>query len=486
MFIGREDELNTLKKSLDRRSATFIAIKGRRRIGKSRLIEEFSNDFSKTLLFTGIPPTPGVTKQSQREEFIKQMTRQGLPNIQANDWSDLFWIVAKEAEKGSVLIALDEIAWMGSKDPVFLGKLKIAWDLYFSKNPNLVLVVASSISSWIDKNILNSTGFFGRIDLRLTLEELALKECSQFFGKREKTISAYEKLQILSITGGVPKYLEAINPKITVEENIRNLCFSKDGLLFNEFDSIFHDLFSRRGEAYKHIVEALVESQSLSQIEICKIIKRKNGRLISEYLKDLVEAGFLSADFTWDIKTGKVSKLRKYRLSDNYLRFYLKYIAPNKEKILKNGFKKRSLHGAIQWETIMGFQFENLVVHNSETVIDLLNIPIEDYTYDGPFFQTKTNERRGCQIDYLIQAKNTLYVCEIKFSKNPIEPKVIEEVEKKARALSIPKYFTYRPVLIHVGGVTDEVVYRDYFDKIIDWTELLSPESKKEGKGNVS
>lgn len=134
----------------------------------------------------------GVTKQSQKEEFIKQMTRQGLPNIQADDWSDLFWIVAKEAEKGSILIALDEIAWIGSKDPVFLGKLKIAWDLYFSKNSTLVLVVASSISSWINKNILNSTGFFGRIDLRLTLKELALKECTQFFVKREKTISATE------------------------------------------------------------------------------------------------------------------------------------------------------------------------------------------------------------------------------------------------------------------------------------------------------
>ncbi|NGX50734.1 MAG: hypothetical protein K1060chlam2_00584 [Chlamydiae bacterium] len=473
MFIGREEELEALEKSLERKISSFVAIRGRRRIGKSRLIEEFSKSFSKRLLFTGIPPTAGVTKQSQREEFVKQMGRQGLPKILSDDWSDIFWILAKEAEKGSILISLDEIAWMGSKDPLFLGKLKIAWDTHFSKNPNLVLIVASSISSWIDKNILNSTGFFGRIDLTLTLDELPLRDCFKFWGKREKAISTYEKLKLLSVTGGVPKYLEIIDPKLSAEENIRDLCFSKEGLLFNEFDRIFHDLFSRRSAAYKDIVEVLADKHSLSQKAICKGISRPNGRVISEYLKDLSEAGFLAADFTWEIKTGKVSKLRKYRLSDNYLRFYLKYILPNKEKILKGRFRKKSLHSVLQWESIMGLQFENLVIHNSDAILTCLNIQIADYTFDGPFFQTKSRDRKGCQIDYLIQAKNTLYVCEIKFSKNPINSKVIEEVEKKIQAISIPKYFTYRPILIHVGGVTDELIEKDYFDKIIDWTELI-------------
>jgi uncharacterized protein len=473
MFIGRKEELEVLKRSFGTRVATFIAIRGRRRIGKSRLIEEFSKNFPKILSFTGIPPTHGVTKKSQREEFVNQMRRHKLPLVDTSDWSPLFWAVAKEAEKGPVLIVLDEIAWMGSKDPAFLGKLKIAWDLYFGKNPKLVLVVASSISSWIDENILKSTGFFGRVDITLTLKELPLKDCIKFFGKRAKTISAYEKLKLLSITGGVPKYLEAINPAITAEENILQLCFSKEGLLFNDFDRIFHDLFLRRSDTYKGIVVSLVENHSLTQSEICKKLNRGNGRVISKYMKDLVEAGFLSADFTWDIKTGKVGKLRKYRLSDNYLRFYLRYIAPNKENIQKKKVKKTAINSLIQWESILGLQFENLVIHNSDEIFKQLNIRLEDYTYDGPFFQTRSRDRKGCQIDYVIQEKNTLYVCEIKFSKNPIGPKVIEEVERKIKALTIPRNISYRPVLIHVGGVTDEVVYRDYFDKIIDWTELL-------------
>lgn len=474
MFIGRKDELKTLKGLMNRRSAKFVTIKGRRRIGKSRLIEEFSKGFEKKFFFTGIPPTKGVTAQDQREEFVKQMIEQGFPNIKADDWSDVFFALSKEVSKGLVLIALDEISWMGSRDPAFLGKLKIAWDRFFEKNPRLILVVASSISSWIEKNIIQSTGFFGRIDCFMTLDELPLPECSKFWGSRQESVSPFEKLKVLNVTGGVPKYLSLIDPKLTAEENIREMCFSQTGFLFNDFERIFHDLFSRRGEAYKKIVESLVDVHSLHQTEICRKIKRSNGRVISEYLKDLTEAGFICADFAWDFHTGKLTKLRKFRLKDNYLRFYLKYILPNKNQVLKGKFQFSSLYSATSWETIMGLQFENLVVQNGHHVMEKLRAPFEDYVYDGPYFQTKTRRKKGCQIDYLIQTKGTLYICEIKFSKDPIGSKVIEDMQRKIEALVIPRHVSYRPVLIHVSGVTDEVLCRDYFDKIIDWTELIS------------
>lgn len=482
MFIGRKEELKVLRSRFAIKSASFIAIRGRRRIGKSRLIAEFSKDFDKRYLFTGLPPNKGVTKKDQRKEFIDQMKNQGLPALGADDWSDIFWVLGKACEKGSVLISLDEISWMGSKDPTFLGKLKNAWDQHFENNPQLILIVTSSISSWLDKNILNSTGFFGRVDLTLTLRELPIKDCIKFWKSKENSVAAYEKLKVLGVTGGVPKYLKEIDPQKTAEENIQRLCFSEEGLLFNEFDRIFHDLFSRRSEVYKDISELLVEKHSLDQKSICKHLNRGSGSVMSAYLNDLVTAGFLSDDHGWDIKSLEISKLRRYRLSDNYLRFYLKYILPNKSNIKKGRFKKDSLFNTMQWESIMGLQFENLVIHNSNDLLDILGIQTSDCVLDGPYFQTKTQRRKGCQIDYLIQTKTTLYICEIKFSKNPIGTKVIEEMEKKMTALAMPKHISYRPVLIHVGGVTDEVVYRDYFDKIIDWTELLSPESKKRGR----
>ena len=473
MFIGRKEELESLRSRFAIKAASFIAIRGRRRIGKSQLIKEFSKEFSKSYLFTGLPPTQKVTKKEQRKAFINQMQKQGLPMVGAEDWSDIFWVIGKACEQGSVLIALDEIAWMGSKDHAFLGKLKIAWDQYFEKNPKLILIVASSVSSWLDKNILNSTGFFGRIDLTLTLKELPIKDCVKFWGNRAKSISAYEKLKILGVTGGVPKYLRGIDPQKTAEENIQRLCFYEEGLLFNEFDRIFHDLFSRRSKIYKEIAKLLVENHSLNQKEICKRLGRSSGSVMSAYLNDLVTAGFLSDDHSWDLKSREISKLRRYRLSDNYLRFYLKYILSNKLNIKKGRFKKDSLFNTLKWESIMGLQFENLVIHNSNELIKILGIHVSDCIFDGPYFQTRTQRRKGCQIDYLIQTKSSVYVCEIKFSKNPIGPKVIEEVEKKIDALVIPRHVSYRPVLIHVGGVTDEVIYRDYFHKIIDWSELL-------------
>lgn len=473
MFVGREEELETLKRLINRGSAKFVTIKGRRRIGKSRLIEEFSKSFEKKFLFTGIPPTPGVTAQDQREEFVKQMINQGFPDIRGLDWSDIFFTLSKEVGDGPILLVLDEISWMGSKDPLFLGKLKIAWDQFFEKNPQLILIVASSISSWIEKNIINSTGFFGRVDCFLTLDELSIFECSKFWGERQKRISPFEKLKILSVTGGVPKYLSLIDPRLTAEENIREMCFIKSGFLFNDFDRIFHDLFSRRSHTYKKIVESLANFHSLTQTEICQKLNRGNGSVMSEYLKDLTEAGFISADHTWDFHTGKVGKLRKFRLKDNYLRFYLKYILPNKNQILKGKFKISSLYSATNWDTIMGFQFENLVVHNHHYIMEKLGVSLDEYIYDGPFFQTKIERRQGCQIDYLLQCKHTLYVCEIKFSKNLIGTQVIEEVKEKIERLSVPRLNSVRPILIHVGGVSEEVARRDYFDKIIDWTELL-------------
>jgi hypothetical protein len=123
----------------------------------------------------------------------------------------------------------------------------------------------------------------------------------------------------------------------------------------------------------------------------------------------------------------------------------------------------------------MGLQFENLVVHNRKTVWKLLNILPDEIVMDGPFFQKETNRNPGCQIDYLIQTRfNTLYVCEIKFSKKPIDKKVIQDVEEKIKRLKAPRHFSMRPILIHVNGVDDSLIDEGYFDKIIDFGQLLT------------
>ncbi len=468
-FYGRKTELDRLNKQNQKKTSAMVVIKGRRRIGKTRLILEFSQG-QKSLIFTGLPPEKGkTTAQDQREYFAKQMEQLlHLRGIKADDWADLFWHLAKETSKGQTLIVFDEINWMGTEDHTFLGKLKSAWDLYFKNNPQLILVLSGSMSAWIEDNILNSTGFVGRISLNLTLDELPLHVCNLFWRKKTKQISAYEKFKVLSVTGGVPLYLEKIDPNLSAEENIQEIAFTADGLLVEEFERIFSDLFSNRSERYKMIMKKLAEG-SADLDAICKAAKMEKGGTVSHYLEELVGTGYIIRDYTWLIKTGKESLLSKFRLKDNYIRFYLKYIEPNHQKI-----KKGRVVTPPAWSSIMGLQFENLVLNNAKLVTHTLGIDPSDIINDGPYFQRQTKSSQGCQIDYLIQCKyNTLFVIEIKFSAEKIGMKIIKEVQERVKRLNKPKGHSVRPVLIHVNGVTDAVVESDYFSKIIDFSEFL-------------
>lgn len=468
-FIGRKKELESLKGLLRKKSSSLVVIRGRRRIGKSRLAEEYAASFSKAYILSGIPPEPGVTAEAQRVEFLRQLQEYRLPIYRSDDWGNLFYDLAQECKKGRILVVFDEITWMGSQDPTFLPKLKTAWDRYFKQNPQFVMILSGSNSAWISKNILSSTGFFGRVSLRLLLEELTLPECNMFWEDNSGTVSAYEKFKILSVTGGVPRYLEELRPDLSAEANILRLCFNSEGLLFREFDQIFHDLFQKKGHFYKQIVENLIESP-LSPTEIAVKLGRSRGGDISNALGELMESGFLARDYIWSLATGKRLESSRYRVRDNYLRFYLRYILPYKEQIESTQLQ-RLPQG---WLSIMGVQFENLVLNNGHLVCKVLGISPEDLLIANTYFQTAGTRKRGCQIDYLIQTRfRYLYACEVKFRQGVVGKEVIEEMEEKLRRLQLPRGFSCRPVLIHVNGVSEDVADSSYFARIIDLSELL-------------
>lgn len=468
-FIGRREPLEKLQRLFRKKTASLVVIRGRRRIGKSRLVDEFAKN-STFYSFSGLAPTKKTNAQSQRTEFARQLENQlKIPGLKAEDWGDLFTILAKYTDKNRVIILLDEISWMGSLDPTFLGKLKIAWDSYFSKNPELILILCGSVSYWIEKNIISSTGFFGRISQKIFLDELSLSSSNKMLEMLGFKGSITEKLMILSITGGIPWYLELINPALSAIENIKQLCFEKDGILLDEFKQIFHDLFGKRSDTYKRIVRHLVDKPA-DYKEISNTLNYSSGGPLSEYLNELILSGYIEKDYSWSVKTGKEIRLFKYRLTDNYLRFYLKYIEPNYNKIEKGRFIKRPLTDLAGWDSIMGYQFENLVLHNRRLIQKKLNIDPVDIVYDNPFFQRKTIKSPGCQIDYLIQTRyRTLYVCEIKFS-------IIDEIEKKIKNLKYPKGFSCIPVLIHINGHSKVLKHSDYFFETIDFSELLTLE----------
>lgn len=475
-FIGRQEELKRLTAATRKRTASFIVIKGRRRIGKSRLIDEFGKQFANYYKFEGLAPEGLTSYSDQLDTFCSQIARQfKLPKAKYDDWSDAFWAVGERVATGKVLLFFDELSWMGSKDPTFLGKIKSFWDNQLSKNNQLLFIVCSSASSWIEKNLLSSTGFVGRISFTLKLEELSLFDCNQFW---PKNISAYEKFKVLGVTGGVPKYLEEVNVKESAEHTIKQLCFTDGGILVNEFERIFSDLFLRDSLFYKKIIHALAngaKEQTDIEAAVCKGDDKSHIGRISEYLWELSESGFIRRDFTWDLKTGMDSKLSQYRLQDNYLRFYIKYIEKNLRKIERNAFHWKSLALLSEWNSVMGFQFENLVLNNRKAIQKLIGISPDEIISENPFFQRKTLRTPGCQIDYLIQTKyGTLYLCEIKFSKNTITSSIITEVETKFKNLKFPKGLSCRFVLIHVNGVDESVIESDVFYRIIDAGELLT------------
>lgn len=461
-----------LNQLLARQSAIMAVIRGRRRIGKSRLIKEFAKQF-KYYTFMGLPPTPNTTAQDQRNEFIRQFKEQFSFGVGTQDWGDLFTLLAKQCLHGRVIIIFDEISWMAGGDPNFLGKLKTVWDLHFSENPELILILCGSVSSWIEKNILSSTGYLGRPSLHMTIDELPLEDCSKFWKTKAHDLSGFEILKILSVTGGVPRYLELIDPNLSAENNIRNLCFNPNSPLYDEFKYIFSDIYGKRSPMYQGIVSVL-EKNKASRQELIKSMDLSLGGEVTDYLNDLEIGGFIEKEPTWSIASKNISILSQYRLRDNYTRFYLNYILPNKLKIEKRQLDDISIHHLPGWYAMLGLQFENLVINNQKKIMHLLGIRPEDILLSGPYFQRKTARQEGCQIDYMIQTKHdTVYICEIKFKRDEIGLDIITEVQEKIRRLKVPKYVSRRTVLIHVNGVKDAVLDAGYFSAIINFSQFL-------------
>ena len=473
-YIGRSEERQEFRRLLQKKIASLVTVQGRRRIGKSRFIAECAEEADHFLSFMGLPPREDITKQAQLDAFAGQLAKQTkAPKLSLDGWPSAFQLLASQLPvSGTVVMLLDEISWMAVGDADFAGHLKTAWDMHFSKRQRLVVVLCGSVSSWIEQNILNNTGFVGRCAWQFRLGELSLPECVQFWGKRGARISVAEKLRLLSVTGGVPRYLEEINPARTAEQNIADLCFNPAGMLFNEFDSIFHDIFTRKAETYREIVRTLVAgARSVDQISA--ELDRARGGSLSASLMDLEQAGFITRDIPFDPETGR-SRPRdaRYRLSDNYLRFYLKYVDPVKARITKGLMKNTALEKLDAWDTIMGLQFENLVHANLDLLLALIGLDKKLVLNAGPYLQKQTLRRQGCQIDLLIRTRRSLYVFEIKFRKH-IAASIVDEVREKVKRLKLPKGQSVRTGLIYCGDLGPEIDGRDDFDFLVSGESLM-------------
>ncbi len=472
MFVGRDEQLNDLAALLRKKTPSLVTCRGRRRIGKSTLIREFAKQADRLIAIEGLAPRPGLTNRDQLQAFGRQLAQQtDLPEVALANWSQALQLLASAVRDEWTVILLDEISWLGGFDPDFPGYLKTAWDTEFKKHPKLVLVLCGSVSAWITENILNNTGFVGRDSWDILLQELPLHHCNLFWGKASDRISAVEKLTQLSVTGGVPKYLEELDPGLSADENIRRLCFQREGMLFREFDQIFSDVFGKRAEGYKAIVESLAHG-GRTVSEISAVLGKERSGHMSEYLEDLVMGGFLARDTVFDPKTGRATRTRKYRLRDNYARFYLRYVAPRRDSIEKGLLRGLTLDQLPEWDTVLGLQFENLVLNNVSSLPRHLGLGRTPLLAAAPYSQRATARKKGCQIDLLIRTKHTLYVVEIKRRK-AIDISVVDEVREKALRLPSDRRLSVRTALVYEGTLDPRVKTEGYFDFIIPFDRFL-------------
>jgi AAA+ ATPase superfamily predicted ATPase len=472
-LIGRDREFETLARLFKKSSSSLVAVTGRRRIGKSRLIQEFGKAAPAYFEVQGLAPDKSMTNQMQIDYFVKQMNLKFSKKTKpCTSWQEVFHYLAKQiSETKKTVLFLDEISWMGRYDRLFPAVLKSAWDTEFKKKKNLVFVICGSVSSWIEDNILNTTDFLGRFSCVMNIEEIPLPQLPLFFGSYRKRLSTRDLIELFALTGGVPRYLEEVNPQLSVRENIHNLCFRKEGLFVSEFDKIFNDIFEAKMKTYKKIVMGLVTGRKTFD-QVCKLLNQSRSGSVTKYLKDLVLSGFVAEDIIYS--QGKAHKTKYYRLKDNYVRFYLKYLEPQKNNIQKGLFEYSQFSVLKNWSIIFGFQFENLILANTNLILKQLKINPQDVLSAGPYLQKKNSKNKGgCQIDLLIETKfHTCYVCEIK-SQNKIDFDVVKEINTKVQIMQKPKQTSVQTVLIHMGDVQDKVIDSEQINHFISVDQLL-------------
>ena len=473
MFYGREEELHALDALWQKSVPSFVTCSGRRRIGKSTLVAEFAaRSHARFVEIAGEAPSGSTTNATQLRAFSRQLAEQsGWKGGRIQSWFDAFRILDEQLDDRKTVVLLDEVSWMGGKSASFPGELKTAWDRRFKKHPRLVFFVCGSVSTWIRENILNNTGFVGRSSLNLVLRDLPLASCAKFWGAKASRVAPREMLDVLSVTGGVPRYLEDVDPGLPAAENIRRLCFMPDAPLRDDFSKIFATVFGEAAKTKRAMIEALADGP-LSVSEMTERLHVERGGRIADHLKQLVVAGFVAEDRGVNPETGRPLRVARYRLRDNYTRFFLKCIQPNAEAIDSGAYSFSALEVVPGWESIMGLQFENLVVSNLRELLPLLGMRGVLLTSAAPYRQRRTARHPGCQIDLLLQGGKTVCVVEIK-RRREIGIGIVEEVNAKIKALRVPHGFSVRAALVYDGALAPSVEASGFFDAIVPASKLL-------------
>ena len=474
MFYGRSYYINLLEELLKKPISSVVTCRGRRRIGKSTLFEEFARrNGCRFLKLEGRAPGEGVGDREQREAFGIQLAEQSpLPRLTPEDWPQAFKLldsVLFERPEWTVLL-LDEISWMGGYSATFASDLKIAWDNHLKKHDRLILVICGSVSSWVTENFVESTGFVGRRSYDFILPELPLCEAVGFWNDVRGQRTPREMLDVLSVTGGVPRYLEEMDLTLPADENIRRSFYRPEGYLYQDFSAIFDRVLGQKKERCRRILES-ISGGATTVSEIAAALGVERSGYLSADLKNLDVAGFIAGDRGINPETGAQALQIRYRIKDCYTHFYLKQVFPERERIEKGLYEAVTLSNTAGWDARMGRQFETLVLNNFKALLPFLGLSGVVVLSAAPYLK-RGRKGEGCQIDLLVQTEAIAYVVEIK-RKHVIGEGIAAEVAQKVSRLPLRKGVSVRTALVYEGELDESLVHRQVFDFLIPARKLL-------------
>lgn len=439
-IIGRKEEISLFEEKLNSVSSEFIAVYGRRRVGKTYLITQF---FSRQIgiYFEQTGLNEGALKE-QLTVFSRSLSKsfyQGADLKTPKNWMEALEVLSNAIDavpkNKRITLFFDEIPWLATRKSGFIKALGHYWNTRWVYRKKLILVVCGSAASWMIENIIYSRGgLHNRITAKIPLQPFTLKETENYLSHKGIKLNRQQILQIYMAIGGIPHYLNGLKNGLSAAQNINNLCFKKSGFLVNEFDILFHSLYEDP-ESYIHLIRIIAQkSQGMSRDDIVEQSNILSGGRLNTRLRSLEEAGFI----TTYLPVGHARRGLHYRVVDEYSLFYLTWIEPMVKSIGKSSSKHKweSIIKKPTWNAWTGYAFESICFKHIDHIIKALGLDYIQTNCSNWQYQPrkKTAEDEGAQIDLVFDRDDgCVTLCEIKYCEKPylLTKDYVQALQKK-------------------------------------------------------
>lgn len=461
-MIGRIKEQKILKEAYNSEYSQFVAVYGRRRIGKTFLVRE-TFEYSFTFQHAGAAKESLKGQLGLFRTSLQDFGYSDCPELKT--WHEAFnqlKVLIQNSKSKKKIIFLDEAAWMDTPKSNFLSALEYFWNSWASNRKDVLLIICASATSWIiNKVFKNRGGLHNRVTVRIPLAPFTLKECELYSKERGLKLNRYQILNLYMVMGGVALYWSILDKRLSAVQNIDQLFFNKDAKLNGEFNDLYNSLF-KHPEAYKAIVVALGKHlPGLTRQELLKHTGQADNGVFSDRLEELEECGFI-------MKMRAFPKNKKesiYKLCDNFTIFYFKYIKTNAgiEDFWTKNFKSQSIRS---WS---GFAFERVCLQHIGQIKKAIGIAAVSTTEHMWRFVPEKGEKgiKGAQIDLLIDRDdNVISVCEMKWASEEFVIQKADDADIKNKVSALERE-TGTKKAIHVTMVTTYgVKHNMYYDEI--------------------